>query len=162
MSRIYLCRHGEAHNSSPTGSDDDRTLTLRGRDEADHLAEWLAALEHPPTMLCASPILRAQQTAERIGAALGIEILTDPELSTESTPSRVLEAVVRRAHPGDVVAFVGHNPSMSALTAVFLEGPTGGGIPMSTGQVVGLTIDPAAPIGSGKDPVTERLGAEVR
>lgn len=86
---VHLLRHGEVHN--PTGVLYGRLpgfrLSERGRAMADLVAAHLAGdTGHPRAdlvHLVASPLQRAQETAEPTAAAFGLDVRTDP---------RVLEA----------------------------------------------------------------------
>ena len=66
---ILLVRHGEAMPSH--GPDEERILSLRGRDEVRALASVLALRGMTPGAVLASPLVRAVQTAELLAAGLG-------------------------------------------------------------------------------------------
>jgi broad specificity phosphatase PhoE len=74
---VHLLRHGEVHN--PTGVLYGRLpnfhLSERGRDMADTVAAHLA--DHDVTVVVASSLDRAQETARPIALAHGISITTD-------------------------------------------------------------------------------------
>jgi probable phosphoglycerate mutase len=77
--RLLILRHGESHsNAHPTAAalpeaEGDR-LTETGRAQAEAAARWLA--ERDFDRLLASPMRRAQQTAEPIARATGLEVET--------------------------------------------------------------------------------------
>jgi broad specificity phosphatase PhoE len=77
---VHLMRHGEVHN--PTGVLYGRLpgfrLSEAGEGMARTVAGWFA--ERDVTYLVASPLERAQQTAQPIADALGLEIATDERL----------------------------------------------------------------------------------
>jgi broad specificity phosphatase PhoE len=77
---VHLMRHGEVFN--PTGVLYGRLpgfrLSEAGEGMARTAAAWFA--ERDVTYLVASPLERAQQTAEPIAQALGLEIATDDRL----------------------------------------------------------------------------------
>jgi broad specificity phosphatase PhoE len=77
---VHLMRHGEVFN--PTGVLYGRLpgfrLSEAGEGMARTAAAWFA--ERDVTYLVASPLERAQQTAEPIAQALGLEIATDERL----------------------------------------------------------------------------------
>jgi broad specificity phosphatase PhoE len=76
VARVLFLRHGEsAHNAHPgpellTDEEGDR-LTERGRHQAVDAGEGLRDRE--VTRLLTSPMRRARETADAVGAALGIE-----------------------------------------------------------------------------------------
>jgi len=77
---LHLMRHGEVHN--PTGVLYGRLpgygLSELGRRMAERIASHVSGRDI--TVLIASPLQRAQETAAPISAALGLEITTDERL----------------------------------------------------------------------------------
>lgn len=77
---VHLMRHGEVHN--PAGLLYGRLpgyhLSDRGRRMADVVADDLA--DHDVTLVIASPLERAQETAVPIAVSHGLAIHTDPRL----------------------------------------------------------------------------------
>ena len=74
---VHLVRHGEVEN--PTGilygRLPDYHLSERGRKMAEAAAEWFDG--HDVTHVVASPLERAQETAQPIAAGADVEIVTD-------------------------------------------------------------------------------------
>ena len=66
--RVFLVRHAEAKPGEP---DELRPLTATGRKQARELGKRLAAEVVRPTVVLASPLLRARETAEEIARATG-------------------------------------------------------------------------------------------
>ena len=64
---VFLVRH--AH-SDPGDPDELRSLSARGRDEAQGLATRLGAHETPPRLVFTSPFARARETAELVAEAV--------------------------------------------------------------------------------------------
>ena len=83
---VHLLRHGEVHN--PTGILYGRMpgyrLSARGeamaRTVADHLAGRAGAPRRDVTVVVASPLERAQQTAAPVGEAFGLPVGSDARL----------------------------------------------------------------------------------
>ena len=77
---VHLLRHGEVHN--PTKVLYGRLPGFRLSDAGEAMAKTAAAwfAERDVTHLVASPLERAQQTAQPIADALGLEIATDERL----------------------------------------------------------------------------------
>ena len=83
---VHLLRHGEVHN--PTGILYGRMpgyrLSARGEAMASVVADHLAGADggrrRDVTVVVASPLERAQQTAAPVGAAFGLPVGTDPRL----------------------------------------------------------------------------------
>ena len=82
MSRtvVHLLRHGEVHN--PDGILYGRLPGFRLSDVGVRQAERVAAYlgDHDVVHVVASPLLRAQQTAEPIAARHGVDLVTDEGL----------------------------------------------------------------------------------
>lgn len=83
---IYLCRHGETfHNrEGRLQGRSESDLTLLGRAQALAMSDLLFDLiqREPPAnwRIVASPLRRARDTAETIGARLGLPVATDERL----------------------------------------------------------------------------------
>jgi phosphohistidine phosphatase SixA len=126
---VFLVRHAHADPGDP---DELRDLSVRGEQEADALAQRLAAHVTPPTLVLTSPLLRARQTAERIAAAARAEVRADERLAPGATAGDVRAALAEEHGP---VAVVGHQPDCSEIAAE-LTGrdpgfPTGGAFELS-------------------------------
>jgi broad specificity phosphatase PhoE len=83
MSRALLLRHGEsAHNAhtgkEALGAEEGDRLTERGREQARAAGRGLA--EQGVTRLWTSPMRRAIETADAVGAALGLEPTVMPDV----------------------------------------------------------------------------------
>jgi broad specificity phosphatase PhoE len=81
--RVYLLRHAQSvSNAHPEAAslpeEEGDRLTERGKEQAQRAAEALRDLEI--THLIVSPMRRARETAEPIGAALGLSPETDDEI----------------------------------------------------------------------------------
>jgi probable phosphoglycerate mutase len=77
--RLLILRHGESRSNAdrkavalPEAEGDQ--LTHRGREQAESAARWLA--DRPIDRLVASPMRRAQQTAEPVSASIGLKVET--------------------------------------------------------------------------------------
>jgi broad specificity phosphatase PhoE len=80
MTTVHVLRHGEVYNPGKIlyGRLPDFHLSELGRQMAKADAQALA--EHDVTHVVASPLERAQETAEPIAAQFGLEIATDTRL----------------------------------------------------------------------------------
>jgi phosphohistidine phosphatase len=121
---VFLVRHAHAQPGEP---DEVRTLSERGRDEAQAVADRLAAHATPPRVVVTSPLLRARETADAVVEATGAELHVDDRLAPGATAAKVREALDGVDGP---VAVVGHQPDFSEI-ALAITGrdpgfPTGG------------------------------------
>jgi len=114
--RIYLCRHGDAVPEDEAGSDRDRWLSPRGRELARTLARLLRETKVEPDAILCSPLPRAVQTAELIAAGLDylLPITTLRCFEPSAQPEVAARAILAA---GRSVLVVGHEPSISTLTA---------------------------------------------
>ncbi|HTU03613.1 MAG TPA: histidine phosphatase family protein [Candidatus Sulfotelmatobacter sp.] len=83
MSIVTLIRHGESvwNGERRIQGTQDPPLSPLGRRQAELLvAELPAHLSRPPAAVFTSPLRRAAETAERIGAAFRVPVIPDPDL----------------------------------------------------------------------------------
>jgi broad specificity phosphatase PhoE len=121
--RIYLIRHGETEGNATgrfSGST-DLPLTSRGLSQVQRLAELLPAGLWAPgagIWCVASPLLRAQQTAEAVAGRAGLSVSTDADLremdfgaweglTNEEVEEKFPGALDEWASPTDRTAFPG-------------------------------------------------------
>ncbi|MDP3890390.1 histidine phosphatase family protein, partial [Nocardioides sp.] len=81
---VHLIRHGEVHNPEGIlyGRRDGFHLSARGRAMAQRVADTMA--ERDITLLAASPLERAQETARPLAEATGLEVRSDPRIIESS------------------------------------------------------------------------------
>jgi len=93
---VHVMRHGEVYNPEKIlyGRLPNYHLSDRGRAQAQAVADWLALRDI--VYVVASPLERAQETAEPIASRLGLPIDTDDDL-IEST--NIFQG--QRVSPGD-------------------------------------------------------------
>lgn len=82
MSTVHLVRHGHVHNPDAVlyGRLPGFQLSETGRHMADAVAEYLVETGLPVTRVIASPLQRAQETAEPIARAFGLQVETEPRI----------------------------------------------------------------------------------
>jgi phosphohistidine phosphatase len=112
---LLVVRHGPAGEREDWPGDDDlRPLTDDGIVKMRKAAQGLHTLIERVDILAASPLVRAQQTAEIVAKALryskGIE--TVDALRPEQDPLRVLEWL-RQYGAREMIAIAGHEPHLS-------------------------------------------------
>ena len=62
--KLLVIRHAIAEDSSPTGTDKDRPLSLKGSEQFKRICQSLNHLNWTFDLLLDSPLLRSQQTAD--------------------------------------------------------------------------------------------------
>ncbi len=132
---LDLLRHGEAGPKGPDG-DPARPLTPAGEAAVRALARRLAARGERPGRVFASPLLRAQQSAEIVLAQVSPGLV--PEVLEELEPDRdpgELAAALRahRAAEG-LVLLVGHLPLLDRM-CVWLTGQAAGFAPATLQRI---------------------------
>ena len=77
---VHLVRHGEVHNPTKVlyGRLPEFHLSSRGRSQAARTAQSFTG--HDVTYLAASPLTRAQETAEPVAEVTGLAVETDEDL----------------------------------------------------------------------------------
>jgi phosphohistidine phosphatase len=119
---VYLLRHGDAVDT-PRFNDDERPLSDVGQKQASAVGRYLHGLHADIAMIYASPLLRAQQTAEAVQREVGtIPIRTTESLHSSSDPTQIFQEILR-ASPSAVL-LVGHEPHLSRTISMLLWGDT--------------------------------------
>lgn len=109
---LILWRHADAEE----GADDmARRLTRKGEKQAAAMAKWLRAHLPEDYTVLASPAVRAQETAE----ALGAEVITEKTLAPGASAAAIVKAVQK--HEGLVIV-VGHQPDLGRAAAQLVAG----------------------------------------
>jgi phosphohistidine phosphatase len=132
MRIVHLCRHATAAEGEP---DDLRELTAEGVEQARGLGRRLAHADQPPSLVLASPLVRARQTAELVAEETGAELRVEPLLAPGATVDALRRAIAGGAGP---VATVGHQPDCSEI-ALAVTGRDPGFAPA---DAVRLELDP--------------------
>lgn len=134
-----------AHAGDPLkwdGPDAIRPLSRKGRRQAAALGALLAAADVRPERIVSSPKVRARETADIVGTALGVAPVLDDrladDLDLDDLESLMLDVGARE------VMVVGHDPYMSEL---FAELVGAGGLAMPKGAIA--TIDIRRPLRPG-------------
>jgi phosphohistidine phosphatase len=135
MKTLLILRHGKAENRGKAmeATDHPRTLTERGRLEAEAQGRAVTRRGVPLDLIVSSDARRAYQTATLAAAELAqpAPILIDPAIYHANGDLDGLLEVVRRL-PGTAASamIVGHNPGLedlaAALTGQTVTLPTGG------------------------------------
>ena len=122
---LLLIRHAiaeERDDFARTGKDDRlRPLTDEGRKKMKQAARGLRGLVPKIDLLATSPLTRAAQTAAVVDSVYdGLKEVEIKELSPEATPEDFLRWL--RKQKAEVVAAVGHEPSISLILSWLLTG----------------------------------------
>lgn len=108
--RTYLLRHGVTEHTVAKvfSGRNDLALTEDGVAQADRAAQHLAGLGTVGVVV-SSPLLRTEQTAQRVAAALHLDVEIDEDLAELDFGSfeGLSYAQLRESHPDELRAFLG-------------------------------------------------------
>lgn len=116
MKKLILMRHGKAAPYAET--DFSRPLLPAGRERVLFSAQKLQAQAAKPDLFLASPLLRAQQTAEIVSQVLQVPFQTQDELDGRLSAKGLLALAQQHLQEKDTLLLVGHNPNMSLLAGM--------------------------------------------
>ncbi|MDI1464228.1 histidine phosphatase family protein [Catellatospora sp. KI3] len=116
---LVLLRHAKADR--PVGiPDTDRPLTDRGHADAAAAGAWLVSQEYVPDLVLCSPSRRTRQTWHSVAVALsgaGSPTVRYERPLYEGSPEELLDVVRATGPECRTVLLIGHNPSISQLSA---------------------------------------------
>jgi phosphohistidine phosphatase len=139
--KILIMRHGEAGTCA--SSDEERSLTERGRSESVSVVKQLVAHGvNYVDLVLVSPYVRAQQTWQEISTYLTFdEVESCDDITPYGQSDYVFDYVVARsaAKPIKTVMIISHLPLVGYLTSEFVSDLTP---PMfATSGLVGIHFD---------------------
>jgi phosphohistidine phosphatase len=141
--RLVFLRHGQAMANFP-GGDADRPLSPQGQRQAEAVAGALRRLSLTFSRLFASPLKRAQETAQvLVEEGLASHVEPCPALLPESGPQPLQELLAALPRPG-TYGFVGHEPLLSEVMEILLFGQPRGSLAMPKGAVAILAWEEGA------------------
>jgi phosphohistidine phosphatase len=143
MKSLTLLRHAKSERESPSGSDFDRSLDERGREDAARIGQELRHLGLSYDRVLASPAKRVVETLEAVGS-IGAE--WNERIYNASTGE--LLAIVQGVDDAERLLMIGHNPGLEELASILSGSP----IAMPTGSLVEIDL----PIDGWRDAGNER------
>jgi phosphohistidine phosphatase len=146
---LVLLRHAKAENPDDYATDIERPLAPRGRADAAAAGRWLVDAGLKPDLVLCSSALRTRQTWEFASPLLGaVEVAYEPQLYTAGLPDAIKLVEQTRPEIGTLLV-IGHNPTMSVLSAYLdPDGEHGDGL-STAGLAVHRVTTPWAQIESG-------------
>jgi phosphohistidine phosphatase len=143
LTTVHLVRH--AHAGDPErwdGPDELRPLSPKGRKQAERLGAFLVRAGIRPDRIISSPKVRALQTAELVGEALGLEVGVHERLSSGCSMA-CLDSVLGESGARAPMV-VGHDPDFSMLLSGLI-----GSAPQGMRKGALATIDVQRPLRAG-------------
>ena len=161
MRRLLLLRHAKTERDSPSGSDRDRPLAARGRNDAAELGAWLFGERSLlPELALISTAVRARETWDIVRQKLSDQMAQGfaehlPELYG-AEPAQLL-TIIRSVGPDpERLMIVGHNPGLHDLALRLIGGGDAAGraalthnLPTSGLAVIDFAVDRWDSITSG-------------
>lgn len=137
---ICILRHGTAEAEGHDG-DETRALTEAGRVKLRAVLERARAAKVAPSLILASPYVRAVQSAEMAAEVLGYKkrIVKSEALVPGSAPEAVWREIQDHAKE-KAILLAGHEPLLSA-TASFLLGSNRTVVEIKKGALALISVD---------------------
>lgn len=124
MKTIYLFRHAKAVDRETAASDFSRTLTKKGRKDAQEMGKRLRVNKRKiPELIVSSSALRALESAQLLAEAIGHpadKIVIDEALYLATAPE-LLEILQATDDSCKSVMLVGHNPGLTTLAGLLVK-----------------------------------------
>jgi len=120
---LYLLRHGIAEDHGTRSSDAERELTDLGRERARNVLLSAKKMKLAvPDLVIASPLIRAQQTAEIAleTFAKNAQFETSDLITPTSDVIETMALIAERAKSFDRIMLVGHDPHLSTFGSALL------------------------------------------
>lgn len=108
--RLFLLRHAQA--SSISGDDKARSLTPKGRDDAQALGIAMRDKKLIPDYILCSSAMRTKQTLEGIQRTLGIENVSFSDVLYNGSAGDYLHCIQQADDTHQNILIVAHNPSI--------------------------------------------------
>lgn len=151
---VLLIRHAPAEEREifeRTGQPDElRPLTPRGMERMQMAARGLMTLALPVERLIASPLVRAQQTAEILAPTLEIRQCETEALLSPEVPTSLVIDWLRKQPRIEGLALIGHEPNLSQLLETLVYGATNGSMPLKKGGAALVRFTDGIAAGQGQ------------
>ncbi len=124
---LYLLRHGIAEDHASRGGDAERELTDEGKEKTRAALEAVRKMKFfAPELVIASPLIRAQQTAEIAleDFAKEAKFETSAMLIPMAEVTDTMTLVAKCAKKYSRIMLVGHEPHLSSFGSALLGSPT--------------------------------------
>ncbi len=146
---LYMIRHGIAQ---PLGKkndfrDEKRVLTSDGRDRMRASAKGLRKLGIEFDIILTSPLARANETAEIIAEALGVDkkqIHRTDNLKPGASAEELFSEIKKHKN-AESIALVGHQPDLGELISRIAHGNTGLSLQVKKGGVCCINVKETVP-----------------
>lgn len=133
--KLIVTRHADQINDG-YAEDELKPLSQKGRHMQRQMAERLRSEGIQPSLILASPLLRAVQSAEILSEVLQTPFVLEPALGVDFDE----DVILSRLQPNETVLLVGHMPTLVFLVEKLVGARV---LPNGIGKsgVVRLTLD---------------------
>jgi phosphohistidine phosphatase len=140
MKILTLVRHAKSDWKDASLSDRQRPLNRRGKRDAPEMGRRIARHGIRPSLIIASPAVRAWKTAKIIAGEIGYptEFLQREDALYLASLNDLLDAVVAQDNDFNSLMVVGHNPGMTEFANFLQPGLTNN---LPTAGVVSVQIE---------------------
>ena len=149
---LFIVRHAWADHPADVEFPDDRLrpLTDEGRERFARVVKKLAACGFSPEVIATSPMVRCRQTAEAIAAGTKHKppIVELDDLLPGGAIAPLLAWTARQANQWAQVAWIGHAPDVSELTAQLVGGHEAW-LRFAKGAIAAIRFDGPPTVGAG-------------
>ena len=118
MKKLIFVRHGKAEEISPGLSDQERSLTVKGKIISRMMAAKLKEIEKSLPAIITSHAFRAYETAVIFATELGVEsdkIIIESDIYYRMNMKHLPSVISRAADKYDTIILFGHNPSFTEM-----------------------------------------------
>jgi phosphohistidine phosphatase len=142
MKTLTLVRHAKSSWDDRSLSDRDRPLNERGRHDAPMMGKRIADAGIRPSLIVASPAVRAWKTARAVARALNypLEFLQREDDLYLASLDDILDVVCAQDAKFNSLMIVGHNPGLTEFANFLVPGLTAN---LPTAGVVAVSVDAA-------------------
>ncbi len=143
---LYIIRHAIAVQAGTPGYEEDsqRPLTQKGRRKMRKIAQGLKELEVQINLILTSPYLRAVQTARVVGKKFDLDkekIIATDHLTPAGYADQLIAEINEKYADAQNIALVGHEPYLTKLLSVLLNGDPNIAITLKKGGVCRLSLE---------------------
>jgi phosphohistidine phosphatase len=144
---VYFLRHADAEPDA--ARDFDRKLTPKGLEQAEKAGKFLVRYGLIPSLILASPVIRARQTAKIVSQRLGdAELVESRWLACGMSPESCLRELAVYEHQESLM-LVGHEPDFSETIAALVGLPDPNGLNIRKASLTAIDLPTLAP-GAGQ------------
>ncbi len=145
---LYLVRHADAEDASRSGKDADRTLSVKGREVMEVVAEAFAKVGKAQA-IWHSPLRRAKETAEFLTTRFPkASLVSSAALAPNADPRKILLELARDRW--EDVVIVGHMPHLGLLLGLTVTGHEEVDVPMKKAAIARISFSGSHPSPPGE------------